>query len=235
MPLVRAAKKIIRRLAPLEFSEPVHCVYNPLEYAWKPHSEYLRRYGSGKKDYLMLGMNPGPFGMAQTGVPFGEIAAVRDFLGISGKVSKPTPEHPKREIQGFDCTRSEVSGRRLWGWCEERFKEPERFFERFFVHNFCPLVFMAESGANITPDKLLAAERDPLFAACDDALREVVTALQPKMLIGVGVFAEKRAKIALADFDIEFGRIPHPSPASPLANRGWAEAAEAALEDLGVA
>lgn len=234
MPIVRSATKIRREVKNLVFSDPVAYVYNPLDYAWKPYAKFLRTYGTGKKEFLLLGMNPGPFGMAQTGVPFGEIAAVRDFLGIEEKVTKPSPEHPKRPITGFACTRSEVSGRRLWGWCESKFGTAERFFQRFFVHNFCPLVFMDAGGRNITPDKLPADERAPLFEACDNSLRRVVELQQPRMVIGVGAFAEKRAQLALADFDIEFGRIPHPSPASPLANRGWDAAADKAFEAMGL-
>ena len=232
VPLTRAAKRAIAQLAPLRFSAPVACVYNPLEYAWRPHATYLRRFGAAPKEYLLLGMNPGPFGMAQTGVPFGEIAAVRDFLGIEDRVGKPDPEHPKRPISGFSCPRSEVSGRRLWGWCRNRFGTAEQFFARYFVHNYCPLVFMDEGGRNITPDKLPGAERDPLFEICDELLRRVVTTLQPRMVVGVGVFAEKRARMALSELDLKFGRLPHPSPASPLANRGWAQAADRAIAAL---
>ncbi len=243
MPLLRASKKVIQQISELQFAAPVAYVYNPLDYAWKPHAAYLRRYGVGQRDYLLLGMNPGPFGMAQTGVPFGEVAAVRDFLGIQAPVTKPEPEHPKRPIEGFACTRSEVSGRRLWGWCEERFGQADAFFQRFFVHNFCPLVFMADSGRNITPDKLPKSEREPLFAICNQFLRRVVEIQQPKMVIGVGAFAEKQAKQALAghdlgygqlDYDLQFGRILHPSPASPLANRGWASQAERDFASLAV-
>lgn len=235
MPLTRAAKKICRELDGMTFAPPVAYVYNPLEYAWKSHSQYLRRYGQGPKDYLLLGMNPGPFGMAQTGVPFGEVSLVRDFMGIEAPVGKPEPEHPKRPITGFDCTRSEVSGARLWGWAQERFGSAERFFAQFFVHNFCPLVFMDEGGRNLTPDKLPAAEQKPLFAACDAFLHRVVEILQPRMVIGVGAFAETRARKALADIEgLDFGRILHPSPASPLANRGWAPAAEKGFAELGV-
>jgi len=230
--LAQATKETLAVLRPLSFADPVACVYNPLEYARRPHAEFLERYGRGPKEILLLGMNPGPYGMAQTGVPFGEIAAVRDFLGIECPVDRPDPEHPKRPISGFACTRSEVSGRRLWGWCQERFGTAERFFERFFVHNYCPLVFMADSGRNITPDKLPAAEREPLFAACDGLLRRVVEILRPRLVIGVGAFAERRARHALATCDLEFGRMPHPSPASPLANRGWSKAADAALAAL---
>lgn len=219
----------------LTFSPPVTHVYNPLEYARAPHHSYLERFGSGPKEVLLLGMNPGPWGMAQTGVPFGEIGAVRDWLGIEGEVGKPAEEHPKRPVEGFAMTRSEVSGRRVWGWARDRFGSPERFFARFFVWNYCPLVFMEEGGRNRTPDKLPVAEREPLFAACDAALARGFIALGRPRVIGVGAFAEGRATAALAGLDAEVGCILHPSPASPKANRGWAEQAEAELALQGIA
>ncbi|MCA8942610.1 MAG: single-stranded DNA-binding protein [Planctomycetes bacterium] len=232
--LERATNQVVEELAALEFGEPVACVYNPLVYAREPHLAYLRRYGRGHKKALLLGMNPGPFGMAQTGIPFGEVAAARDWLGLEAPVAKPPIEHPKRPIEGFDCARSEVSGRRLWGWCRDRFGSPETFFRDFFIHNYCPLAFMEESGRNLTPDKLPADTRKQLFAICDRYLRRVVDALAPEMVIGVGAFAEARARKSLADHgELTFGRLPHPSPASPAANRGWdtlADQAFAALE-----
>ena len=234
MSLVAATRRCIRALEPLTFADPVDRVYNPLVHAWRPHRRYLETYGRSPVPVILLGMNPGPFGMVQTGVPFGEIAAVRDWLGIEEPVDKPPNEHPKRPVLGFACPRSEVSGRRLWGWARERFVTPGRFFARFFVHNYCPLVFMAASGRNITPDKLPADERRPLFAACDRLLVDVVALLRPTRVMGVGAFAEQRARQALGGADVAFGRIPHPSPASPLANRGWAAAADAAFADQGI-
>jgi single-strand selective monofunctional uracil DNA glycosylase len=173
--------------------------------------------------------------MAQTGVPFGEIGQVRDWLGIEGSVARPPAEHPRRPILGFATRRSEGSGRRFWGWAAGRFGSPERFFARFFVHNYCPLVFMEASGRNRTPDKLPRAEREPLFAACDRALVRAVEILRPRWVVGVGRFAEERAREALAGRDIGFGRILHPSPASPLANRDWGAKAERELAALGIA
>ena len=199
----------------------------------RPHEAYLERWGAREpRELLLLGMNPGPFGMAQTGVPFGDVAMVRDFVGITGHVGTPPREHPRRPVSGFTCTRSEVSGTRFWGWARDRFETAERFFDRVFVANWCPLVFMEESGRNRTPDKLPAAERTPLFAACDDALVRVVEELQPKLVVGVGRFAEQRARIALRD-EVEIGSIPHPSPANPAASRGWAAAVDARLREYG--
>jgi len=224
----------LRELAPLRFGPPVTHVYNPLEYAREPLERYFERYGQGTKEVVFLGMNPGPFGMAQTGVPFGEIAHVRDWLKIEGRVGKPPVEHPKRPILGFDCHRSEVSGARIWGWARRTFGTPERFFARFFVFNYCPLVFMEASGRNLTPDKLPRAERDPLFAVCDRALRRSIEIWKPEWVIGVGAFAEGRAKEALAGTGISVGRILHPSPASPLANNGWAQNVETTLREMGI-
>jgi single-strand selective monofunctional uracil DNA glycosylase len=232
--LVDISRALSERVARLRFAAPVSCVYNPLEYARASHELYVTRYGGGSKEVLLLGMNPGPFGMVQTGVPFGDVSMVRDWLGIHAPVAKPVPEHPKRPVLGFDCARSEISGTRLWGWARERFGTPQRFFERFFVANYCPLAFMEESARNLTPNKLPAAEQQALSSVCDEALREVVRVLRPRLVIGVGGFAERRARAALAGENLLIGTILHPSPASPLANRGWAPAIERQLEALGV-
>jgi single-strand selective monofunctional uracil DNA glycosylase len=235
MTLVDISRSLSLRVAALRFADPVCCVYNPLEYARAPHELYLSRYGEEPKEVLLLGMNPGPFGMVQTGVPFGDVTMVRDWLGISAPVAKPREEHPKRPVLGFDCHRTEISGTRLWGWARERFGTPERFFARFFVANYCPLAFMEAGGANVTPDKLPSAEQRAVSGACDEALREVVRLLQPRIVIGVGGFAERRARAALAGEKVGVGTILHPSPASPLANRGWAETIERQLQSLGIA
>lgn len=232
--LVDAVDRLGAAVSALRFAEPVTHVYNPLDYARELTHAYLRRFGGARGRVLLLGMNPGPWGMAQTGVPFGEIAAVRDWMGLRGNVRRPAREHPKRPVTGLDCERAEVSGARLWGWAAERFGAPEAFFERFFVWNWCPLAFMEAGGRNRTPDKLPAAERAPLEAACDASLREIVALLEPGQLLGVGTFAQKRAEKALGEAAPPLGRVLHPSPASPIANRGWAPQAERQLREFGI-
>jgi single-strand selective monofunctional uracil DNA glycosylase len=234
MSLVTISRSLCREVSDLRFSAPVAYLYNPLDYARAPHEAYLKTWGNGPKRVLFLGMNPGPFGMAQTGVPFGDVRMVREWLRIEGRVGRAPKEHPKRPVLGFSCERSEVSGSRLWGWAKERFGTPDEFFADHFVANYCPLVFMESSGRNLTPDKLPAAERAPLFAACDDALRRIVSTLTPEFVVGVGAFAMERAKGALPDFEGVIGTILHPSPASPKANRGWAKHAEKELAELGL-
>lgn len=241
-PLVRVSRELSAEVARLRFSDPVAYVYNPLEYARAPHEAYLERYGrAAPREALLLGMNPGPFGMAQTGVPFGDVAMVRDFLGVGGRVGRPPREHPQRPVLGFECARSEVSGTRFWGWARDRYGTASRFFERFFVVNWCPLVFIEASSRNRTPDKLSAAEREPLFAACDRALLRIVEILRPRLVIGVGGFAERRAREALGGVShpsersgIAIGCILHPSPASPAANRDWPGQVDAQLAALGL-
>ncbi len=227
-------KNLLADLDSLTFGPPVTHVYNPLEYAKAPYKKYLERFGDSPKEVLLLGMNPGPYGMAQTGVPFGEVEMVSKWMGICEKVGKPKKQHVKRPIDGFDCKRSEVSGKRLWGWSEKKFKTPENFFKRFFVANYCPLVFMEESGRNRTPNNLPIAERKPLFEACDRALRNTVEFFSPDFVVGIGKFAEDRARVALSGIDISIGRITHPSPANPKANKGWEAVIEAELNELGI-
>jgi single-strand selective monofunctional uracil DNA glycosylase len=236
MNIIEAADTLSLELRRLEFAPPVANVYNPFIYARASFCQYVEKYGSGKKEVLLLGMNPGPWGMAQTGIPFGEVNHVRDWLGINASIEKPEIEHPKRPVQGYDCTRSEVSGKRLWGWAKERFGTPESFFQRFFVINYCPLLFMEESGRNRTPDKLPAAEREALLLLCDDFLVQVIEHLQPSFLMGVGKFAEKRLLEVQEriGFDVTIGSIPHPSPANPQANRGWSQLAEKRLAEYGI-
>jgi single-strand selective monofunctional uracil DNA glycosylase len=238
MELIRISRKLARAVSVLAFEHPVTHVYNPLVYARSPHEAYLSRYGARPREIVLVGMNPGPYGMAQTGVPFGDVAMVRDWMGIVAPVGKPPLEHPQRPVEGFACKRSEVSGSRLWGWARDRFGTAEQFFERFFVANYCPLAFMEESGRNRTPDKLPRSEQAPLFAACDEALAGTVRALGARFVVGVGAFAMRRAQAALAGLGVTgvtIGTVLHPSPASPKANHGWAQHAEANLRSLGIA
>ena len=233
-PLVESAKRLRDAVGKLRFAPPVSHVYNPLDYAWAAHEAYLRQFGNSHKRVLFLGMNPGPFGMAQTGVPFGEISSVRDWLGINEKIGRPALEHPRRPVLGFDCPRCEVSGQRLWGLFAKRFVSAKDFSKEHLVMNYCPLAFIESTGKNRTPDKLPVAERDTLFKACDEHLREAVQILKPEWLVGVGDFAMKRAEEIFPDDSVKIGRILHPSPASPAANRGWAEAATRQLREMGV-
>jgi single-strand selective monofunctional uracil DNA glycosylase len=228
------AQELKQALEPLSFSKPVAYVYNPLDYAWAAYASYLERYGTSGERILFVGMNPGPFGMVQTGVPFGDIPSVRDWLEIETAIGKPPEEHPKRPVLGFACNRREISGKRVWGWARERFGTPQAFFKRFFVYNYCPLAFMEESGRNLTPDKLSSAESSPLFAACDEALAKVLRYFPVSGVVALGNFAERCAKRVLTTNEVPLYQIPHPSPANPQANQDWAGQVEARLKRFGL-
>lgn len=234
MALPEIADALTAELAPLRFAAPVVVTYNPLQYARPMWAEYVLRFGHGTGRVLLVGMNPGPWGMTQTGIPFGEVAAVRGWLGIDAPIVPPVDQHPRVPVEGLSCWRNEVSGQRLWGWARARFGTPERFFAKFFVANYCPLCFIEATGRNRTPDKLPKSERLPLEAACDKALAALVHELQPRLVVGIGMYAEERAKVALAGLDMPIGRILHPSPANPLASRDWPAQIEAQLLALGV-
>lgn len=229
--IVRITRGLSRELQALH--PPASCAftYDPTCHAWSAHRAYCL-LARARPRALFVGMNPGPFGMLQTGVPFGEVAAVREFLGIDAIVKPPDAQHPRRPIEGFSCTRSEVSGRRFWGLMRDAFGTREAFFRHAFVWNWCPLAFLAPSGANITPDKLPASVRRPIESACDRALLRIVRALGPGMVIGVGGFARDRALGALPA-GTAVHTVLHPSPASPAANRGWERQARAQLSACG--
>jgi len=217
----------------LRFGPPVEHVYRPLDYARPMWAEYVRRWGHAPGRVLLVGMNPGPWGMAQTGIPFGEVAAVRGWMGLQMPIAPPASQHPRVSIEGLQCWRNEVSGQRLWGWAQARFGRAEAFFARFFVLNYCPLCFLEAGGRNRTPDKLPKLERVALETLCDAALAQIVRVLQPRLVVGVGQYAEERARATLGD-GVPIGRILHPSPANPLASKDWPAQIEAQLRALDV-
>jgi single-strand selective monofunctional uracil DNA glycosylase len=236
--LIDAALKLRTYLSKLDFSSVAEWVYDPLDYAWEPYCEYIQRYSRSSIKRVFMGMNPGPWGMAQTGVPFGEVAAVRDWLKIKTTAMKPKNEHPKRPIEGLDCKRSEVSGQRMWGLFRDRFGTPKQFFAEHFVINYCPLAFMDANARNLTPDKFPRSIRDPMEEACDQHLIAILEAIRPKDFIGVGGFAEACGLRCVERLSIQRKpnvlRILHPSPASPAANRDWSGQVTKTMMDAGV-
>ncbi|TMH65897.1 MAG: single-stranded DNA-binding protein [Betaproteobacteria bacterium] len=231
--LVPIARRLRDDVSALRFEGLVAHVYNPLTYAWAPHHEYLERYGRGRRDVLIVGMNAGYFGMVQTGVPFGDVEMVRDWLVIQQAVKRPNDEHPRRPIEGFSCRRHEVSGQRLWGWARDRFETPLRFFAHFFVLNYCPLCFLAQGGANLALDKLPVAARRRLFIACDRAIDMAADTLNIRYAVGLGRFATERVAAILGGKAI-CGGAPHPSPANARVGRNWANEMDRALAEMGI-
>jgi len=223
--LIRAAASLRDDVGPIGRSlvseGSVDVCYNPLDYAWDVHEAYLRRMGGSGARTVVLGMNPGPHGMGQMGIPFAATSVVRDLLGITGiPVGQPEPADSRRPVVGLEYPREEVSGTRLWGLLSEHYGDAGAIASRVFLVNHCPLMlFSGPRATNITPDKVGGKRARALLERCDQHLREVVAALDAQRVIGVGKFAESRARSALADEAVGVVGCWHPSPASPLANR----------------
>ncbi|XP_036355552.1 single-strand selective monofunctional uracil DNA glycosylase-like isoform X2 [Octopus sinensis] len=238
--LLQVEAELCRNLKTIEFTDPVDYVYSPLDYASDTHAKYVHRFCNSQKNVLFLGMNPGPFGMAQNGVPFGECDTVRNWLKIDGIVGKPQREHPKRPVLGLECPRNEVSGKRFWGLFKFLCGTPEVFFKDCYVYNFCPLQFMKTSARNVSPGKLKITERKQLIAACNHAFLQVVQLLQVKLVIGVGNFASENASKAVKGLQqdlfsqLRIETLMHPSPANPSANKNWPSYAVNRLKEIGI-
>lgn len=226
------AEDLARRM---ESEGVADCVYNPLMYAWDIHEEFIRVSGGRGAKTILMGMNPGPHGMGQMGVPFAATSVVRDLLGISGiDVSKPAISHPKRPVNGLAHPKEEVSGTRLWGLLQDRYGGADQIFQNVFIVNHCPLMILhGPRGTNVTPNNVSGPAVRDLLERCDQHLMEVVMALGAEQVIGIGKYAEKRANLALGEMDIRVRTCWHPSPASPLANRNggkdWRENVSAVL------
>ena len=234
---LKIEQNLVKDLFDINFTESkVKYISNPIEHAKEPHVKFLETYLDGKKSVLFLGMNPGPWGMCQTGVPFGEVQYCKNWLKICGYVRKPTNCHPKRPIQGFACKRREVSGERFWKFFEDKCKTPEVFFKNCFVYNYCPLAFMGESGKNVTPPEIGEGKRMLINNLCDKALVDVIDLLGISSVIGVGKFAETRANRIKKKFNLKISvhSLLHPSPASPAANKGWSDIAEETLRNINI-
>ena len=182
----------------IEAKSDVAHATNPLDYAWPHHVQYLEQWGGLGAKTLLLGMNPGPWGMAQTGIPFGSTEVARTSLEIKPhELVTPSNAHPKRPIIGLGMERQEISGQRLWGLLFEHYGSAESVFSNVFVLNHCPLLLLGETGKNLTPDNLPATIMKPILEACDNHLMEIIEILQVERIIGVGKYAEKRARLAL--------------------------------------
>ncbi len=231
----RASLELEQALDALTVTTPaVGYTYNYLNYARAPFEDYLSKYLPRKApiEALFLGMNPGPWGTAQNGVPFGDMESVTDWLNVSGEVGQPEVMSPKRVIEGFELKRREVSGERLWGWIKDRWKTPDRFFTSHFIWSHCPLMYIHTNGSrNITPDRLNIEDRKALYPLCDTMLDLLIDMLEPRQIVGIGNYATARAKACVKGRENppQVLKILHPSPASPAANAGWRERIEEEL------
>ena len=169
----------------------------------------------------MVGMNPGP---VRDGADGRAVRRRRRWCATSsasrGRSGSRRVEHPRRPIAGFDCHRSEVSGTRFWGWARDRFGTAERFFERVYVANWCPLVFMEESGRNVRRTSCPPPSARRSSSVCNEALARVAETLARRSS-SASAASPSSGRARRSATSVRIGRILHPSPASPAANNDW--------------
>ena len=163
----RGRRALVRR--------PGHARLQPAAVRAAAHREYLRRYARDAEARRLPRHEPRAVGHGADRDPVrrgrGGARLARD-LGRGRPARARAPEAARSRASR--ARRSEVSGARLWGAFAARHGTAERFFRERFVANYCPLLFLEESGRNRTPDRLAPPERRALFAACDEHLRALV-------------------------------------------------------------
>lgn len=273
MDLLQKTRDLAAVLDTFRHPAGVSHVYNPLSYMATAHEAWLSRYVQyGECDevavtpspYLILGMNPGPWGMVQTGVPFGDVPNAGKLIGVRDgstpftaqipcgvslpAIFKPQLDgiqlHPKRPVQGFACTRVEASGDRLWGGLATVWGLLDAVLDDCFAMNYCPLAyFSGEAGENVTPEAFIKAGpyRDEAYAqelddVCGAYLRTVMRAMDTKVVLAIGRYAERKAKIAASMVANKPAVVylTHPSPLATRNAEQWAEMARTTMQAAGV-
>lgn len=191
-------------------------VCDPLVYAWDNYEAFIRLSARAGQKVLFLGMNPGPYGMMQTGVPFGDVMMVRDYLGISGDIDMPAAQPENKPIVGMKTTKREASGMKFWGMAAS-YGDPESFFSAAAVLTYCPLVFI-DGKRNVTPSELPRSDRRTIDSICQGYLERMMDILRPRKAIALGHYAEERLRKAGIDDPVYF---PHPSPRNPSSSAFW--------------
>lgn len=212
--LLTLDKQTIKKMDVLKFDKKkVQYVYNPVDYAYAGYSRYVRKYLKSSKKILFVGLNPGPYGMCQTGIPFGDVSTVKEWMELEMDISKPLDECPKKPVDGLKCTTVEQSGKRFWGFFKKKCGAADNFFRNAFVINYCPIAFFDRSGKNVTPNELEVSSREELEKICDEYLEKVVEMVKCEIIICVGRYAEHKVKsIFIDNSEINILYMKHPSP-----------------------
>lgn len=227
--LLGFSKTLVQSLQKIDIGQFTNDIimYNVLDYAWDAWEQYITQYAKGTAHTLVLGINPGPHGMVQTGIPFGNISTVQHYLNIQPNIQhdKISP-HPRRPVLGLTYTREEPSGKLLWGTIQEMYPNPNDFFSDFFVLNYCPLAFFSndEKASNLTPDKLPKIYQSHIEILCSKHLAQYLVGFQITRILAVGKYTQQIAgkvleggglDILMPKQKIEVQYLTHPSPLNP--------------------
>jgi single-strand selective monofunctional uracil DNA glycosylase len=203
-PLGRCWKRAARRFEPMarQLARATGwLVLNPGRYGERWHARFRRAYPMSPRPLLVFGLNPGPYGMAQTGVPFTDLKRLesalpglwKDLVASGEPVTRPglAPPSLARHL-----TRTfESSSVRVYRFLERAYGRPELALREVVFVNPCPLLFIdPETGANRTPADLPRALRARKAAELVHAFEELrratvleaVAELEPRGAILLG-------------------------------------------------
>jgi len=136
-------------------------VWNPGLYGEPWHSRFRRCYPPAARPLVLFGLNPGPYGMAQTGIPFTDIR--RLVSALPALVAELRNAGKRLEVPGlapvslppYLSRTFEASSVRVYRFLERSWGDAERGWREVVAANPCPLLFIdTETGKNRTPADL---------------------------------------------------------------------------------
>jgi single-strand selective monofunctional uracil DNA glycosylase len=216
----RAWRRSARRwqsLAPRIAASTGWKIWNPGLYAASWHALFRKEYPASAGCILVFGLNPGPYGMAQTGIPFTDLKRLREHLPRLAKglerrgCSLAGVGLAPRSLRPYLSRTFESSAVRVYRFLSRGWGSAEDGWRSVVVANPCSLLFMDAAGENRTPADLVGAvsrRTGSLVAArrlrerCNAlrrlAAREAVRVLSPRGVVLLGKDAQRAMQTGIA-------------------------------------
>ena len=224
--LLAAASRLRHELRGLRFGPPVSHVYDPLDYARRGYESYVRAFANAPKRVLFVGMNPGPVrdGADRRAVrrrPDGARLAAASRRRSAGR--RPSTRSDRCRASRVRAARSAApaSGAPSRSASASRSASSPTTSSRTTARSRSS----RRAAAIARPTSCPSASARRCFAPATRTCAGWCAALEPEWVIGIGAFAEARAREALPGARV--GRITHPSPANPRAQENWGGAGAA--------
>jgi single-strand selective monofunctional uracil DNA glycosylase len=203
-PLGAAIRFSSRRFAPLARSiarATGWLVLDPSRYGERWHAPFRRLYPPRARPLLVFGLNPGPYGMAQTGIPFTDLKRLAQGLPrLAAELARSgerlsLPGLAPSSLQPFLTRTFESSSVRVHRFLRLAHGSAERAFREVVFVNPCPLLFIDRAlGENRTPADLPRALR----AGVDEARVEVVSVAVARLRARGAIVLGRDAAAALS-------------------------------------
>jgi len=129
-------------------------VWNPALYALDIYQEYLTKFPPEPGAILALGLNPGPYGMAQTGIPFTDCRTASGALGMEMTIPGKAPDDlisRLKKANGKWRGTYERSSLGMYRFLILAWGDIKTAYRNWFVGNPCPLLFLDPERWNVTP------------------------------------------------------------------------------------